>query len=72
MSLQLLHEAYRDVQDAQIAQVAVAQSAHTSAQSIQLVALPPFAMGHDFEVFVAQLLNYVENVAFPLQMQMLK
>ena len=65
-SLQSLREAYKDVQEAQIAQAAY------TGHSIRLVAPPPVAIGHDFDVFAAQLTNYVGNVPFSLQMQTLK
>ncbi len=69
MSMLSLRDAYKDMHEAQTKQAQVVQSA---GHSIRLVAPPPFAMGHDFEVFAAQLLNYVENVPFNLQMQTLK
>ena len=48
------------------------RTAPTSGHSIRLVAPPPFAIGHDFDVFAAQLTNYVGNVPFSLQIQTLK
>ena len=72
MSLLALRDAYKDVREAQNKQSRETPATQTTGHSIHLVAPPPFAMGHDFEVFAAQLINYVGNVPFPLQMQTLK
>ena len=70
VSLLTLRDTYKDVYE--MAQEAAMRTAVTSGPPIRLVAPPPFAIGHDFEVFAAQLTNYVGNVPFSLQMQTLK
>lgn len=72
MSMQALRQAYQEVQDAQIRRVTAAQAASNAGQSLRLVAPPPFVIGQDFDVFAAQMMNYVENVAFNLQKQALR
>ena len=70
VSLLTLRDTYKDVYE--MAQEAAMRTAVTSGPPIRLVAPPPFAIGHDFEVFAAQLTNYVGNVPFSLQRQTLK
>ena len=70
VSLLTLRDTYKDVYE--MAQEAAMRTAVISGPPIRLVAPPPFAIGHDFEVFAAQLTNYVGNVPFSLQMQTLK
>ena len=71
-SLDSLRISYRSVQEAHAAQMAIAAPAAPTPASIRLVAPPAFAIGNDFEVFAAQLTNYVGGAAFPLQLQSLK